>query len=78
MDIRIKERHIVGRLAAVPIDKLLQHTPIGINSRFRDLLTGQAQERRYQIERRRPVPPALPDRQNPGDRRRKTDRRTSC
>ncbi|HEX8235031.1 MAG TPA: hypothetical protein VF600_03665 [Abditibacteriaceae bacterium] len=77
MDIRIKERHIIGRMMAVPIDKLLQLTPIGINSRFRNLLIGQAQERRYQMERRRAVPPALPDRENPGDRRKKSDRRTS-
>ncbi len=77
MTTRIRERHIVGRLVAVPIDKLLQLAPVKTHPRFLNALLGLAHERRRHIERRRPAPPALPDRQNPGDRRKRPERRQS-
>jgi hypothetical protein len=75
MTTRIREKHIVGRLVAPPIDKLLQLTPVKNHPRLLNALLGLAHERRHRVERRRPAPPALPDRQNPGDRRKRPDRR---
>jgi hypothetical protein len=75
MNTSTKERHVLGRLLAMPIDMLNQANLIKIDSRFRNLISAQARERRHRVERRAPAPPALPDRQNPGDRRKRTDRR---
>jgi hypothetical protein len=58
MNTRTKERHILSRLIMMPIDTLLQSSPIRIDSRFSNFLSVQTKERRHRAERRglRPRP----------------------